>query len=222
MRGGEKGAPSGLRPPALASSDRSPHTRPSSPRGGSAYLCHIHRLGRSTGGGGHRVHGSLQTSAAATRTPPPVAEAGWEFVHIAVDDHSRLASATWSRTKRPRPRSPSLATGSPASPVTGSASSGSSQTTAAPTSRPCTRSPARDSRSVAYARPPRRTQRAGKAEPFIRIVPFSPAGLRRPATAQAANAPQPLTAGSGTSTIDDRTQPPTPVTRTHLLGSYNC
>ncbi len=55
----------------------------------------VKKLGRIAGGAGHRVHGGRQhytgsyTDAAGRRH----GKAGWEFVHIAVDDHSRLAYA---------------------------------------------------------------------------------------------------------------------------------
>jgi transposase InsO family protein len=55
----------------------------------------VKKLGRITGGAGHRVHGGLQhysgrSTDAAGRLR---GKAGWEFVHIAVDDYSRLAYA---------------------------------------------------------------------------------------------------------------------------------
>src|SRR5262249_38816867 len=55
----------------------------------------VKKLGRIGRGAGHRVHGGLQHStgrhpAAAGRLR---GSAGWEFVHIAVDAHGRLAYA---------------------------------------------------------------------------------------------------------------------------------
>jgi transposase InsO family protein len=55
----------------------------------------VKKLGRITGGAGHRVHGGPQhysgrSTDAAGRLR---GKAGWEFVHIAVDDYSRLAYA---------------------------------------------------------------------------------------------------------------------------------
>jgi transposase InsO family protein len=55
----------------------------------------VKKLGRITRGAGHRVHGGLQhytgryTDAAGRLR----GTAGWEFVHIAIDDYSRLAYA---------------------------------------------------------------------------------------------------------------------------------
>jgi transposase InsO family protein len=42
---------------------------------------------------GHRVTGSKRGQAKTHRDGKPVSLAGWEFVHIAIDDHSRLAYA---------------------------------------------------------------------------------------------------------------------------------
>jgi transposase InsO family protein len=62
----------------------------------------VKKLGRITGGAGHRVHGGLQhytarhNDAAGRRR----GTAGWEFVHIAVDDYSRLAYAEVLRDER--------------------------------------------------------------------------------------------------------------------------
>ncbi len=42
---------------------------------------------------GHRVTGDRRGQASTHRNGKPVRLAGWEFVHVAVDDHSRLAYA---------------------------------------------------------------------------------------------------------------------------------
>jgi transposase InsO family protein len=42
---------------------------------------------------GHRVTGSRRGQATTHRNGKPVRLAGWEFVHVAIDDHSRLAYA---------------------------------------------------------------------------------------------------------------------------------
>jgi transposase InsO family protein len=42
---------------------------------------------------GHRVTGNRRGQAKTHRNGKPVSLAGWEFVHIAIDDHSRLAYA---------------------------------------------------------------------------------------------------------------------------------
>ena len=55
----------------------------------------VKKLGRITRGAGHRVHGGLQhyTGRHLDAAGRIRGSAGWEFVHIAVDDHSRLAYA---------------------------------------------------------------------------------------------------------------------------------
>jgi transposase InsO family protein len=55
----------------------------------------VKKLGRITRGAGHRVHGGLQHYTGRHRDAAGRlrGSAGWEFVHIAVDDHSRLAYA---------------------------------------------------------------------------------------------------------------------------------
>ena len=71
---------------------------------------------------------------------------------------------------------------------------------------------------------PYRPQTNGKAERFIRTL-FWVAGPTAPSTPQAQNAPKPLTAGSGTTTIAAHTKPSaerTPITRlNNLLGTYS-
>ena len=55
----------------------------------------VKKLGRITRGAGHRVHGGLQhyTGCHLDAAGRLRGSAGWEFVHIAIDDHSRLAYA---------------------------------------------------------------------------------------------------------------------------------
>ena len=55
----------------------------------------IKKLGRIHNGPGHRVTGSRRNQRATTYTPDGrrIGDAGWEFVHVAIDDHSRLAYA---------------------------------------------------------------------------------------------------------------------------------
>ena len=64
-------------------------------RAGELVHIDVKKLGRISRGAGHRVHGGLQhytgrhlDAAGRLRGSP-----GWEFVHIAVDDYSRLAYA---------------------------------------------------------------------------------------------------------------------------------
>ena len=148
---------------------------------------------------------------------------GWEYVHVAVDDYSRLAYAEVLADEKATtavgflaPRARVLP------PLRHHASSSCSPTTAAATARrrARTRLP-HDSASATSAPAP--TGRRQTAKQNASSAPCSPAGPTARSTAQATNAPPPLTAGSGTTTIDARHsalghQPP--VTRTNLLGSY--
>jgi transposase InsO family protein len=55
----------------------------------------VKKLGRISRGAGHRIHGGLQhyTGRHLDAAGRVRGSAGWEFVHIAVDDYSRLAYA---------------------------------------------------------------------------------------------------------------------------------
>lgn len=61
----------------------------------------VKKLGRIKDGGGHRIHGR----GPGTRQPG----IGWDFVHVAIDDHSRLAYAEVCADERERPPLPSRA-----------------------------------------------------------------------------------------------------------------
>jgi transposase len=109
-------------------------------------------------------------------------------------------------TRKPRPRSPSYAARSPSTRATASALSGCSPTTARPTARPSTRSPAARSASATPARAP--TGPRPTARPSASSGPCSTAGpTAARSTPQAQNAPPHLTAGSTTTTITADTQP---------------
>ena len=95
-----------------------------------------------------------------------------------------------------------------------------------PTARPSTPSPAARSASATCAPGP--TGRAPTARPSASSAPCSPAGPTARSTAQAENAPQPLTAGSGPTTIAAHTAPSAtsrPIARlnelNNLAGSYS-
>jgi transposase InsO family protein len=64
-------------------------------RSAAGELIHIDvkKLGRITNGPGHRVTGSRKNQRRTTYTPDGrrTGDAGWEFVHVCVDDFSRLA-----------------------------------------------------------------------------------------------------------------------------------
>jgi transposase InsO family protein len=55
------------------------------PRPGDMVHLDIKKLGRIKQGGGHRIHGRCAKTHQSLQ--------GWDFVHIAIDDHSRLAYA---------------------------------------------------------------------------------------------------------------------------------
>ena len=64
-------------------------------RSAAGELIHIDvkKLGRISNGPGHRVTGSRKNQRRTTYTPDGrrIGDAGWEFVHVCVDDFSRLA-----------------------------------------------------------------------------------------------------------------------------------
>src|SRR5262249_46784982 len=169
----------------------------------------VKKLGRISRGAGHRVHGGLQhyTGRHLDAAGRLRGSAGWEFVPIAVDDHSPAAPPPPKSppTKKPAPRPLPPAAPASSSSATASRSSEPSPTTAAPTSLPCTRSLANDSASATSA--PGRADRKQTARQSASSAPSSPAGPTARSTTQATNAQPPLTAGSGTTTIDDNTQP---------------
>ncbi len=71
-------------------------TRSERSRPGELVHVDVKRLGRIQGGAGKRVSGGVRTHYNHVRTDAEGRRrqtAGWEFVHIAVDDHSRLAYA---------------------------------------------------------------------------------------------------------------------------------
>ena len=147
------------------------------------------------------------TTPAARSTPPAVCAARRAGSSSTSPSTTTAASPTpkYSQTRKRPPRSASSAARSPSSPATGSRSSASSPTTAAPTSPPCTRSPAAHSASATYAHG--HADHRQTAKQSASSAPCSTAGPTAPSTAQATNAPEHLTAGSATTTINDDTQP---------------
>jgi hypothetical protein len=83
----------------------------------------VKKLGRLLPGGGHRVHGR---DSAQHRTRDRQRRPGWDVVHAAVEDHSRLAYVeVLADEQAPRPAPGSCAAPALGSPATASASSGS-------------------------------------------------------------------------------------------------
>jgi transposase len=70
----------------------------------------VKKLGRIERGAGHRATGRRRTNP-RKRDGSGVDRhiVGWEYVHVCVDDYSRLAQARYSVTRRPPPRSGSCA-----------------------------------------------------------------------------------------------------------------
>ncbi len=65
-------------------------------RAGELIHIDVKKLGRIQGGAGHRVHGHRRLQRPVTKTNAAGQrenQTGWEFVHIAIDDASRLAYA---------------------------------------------------------------------------------------------------------------------------------
>src|SRR6266542_2189565 len=110
-----------------------------------------------------------------------------------------------SVTNEQRPLPASCAAHSPSTAATASSSSACSPTTAPATAASCTHSPAASSVSATCGRGPIGPRQTGK--PNDSSAHSSLAGPTARSTDQAANAPEPLTAGSGTTTIDADTQP---------------
>ena len=184
----------------------------------------IKKLGRIEGGAGKRVGGRAKGSYRprrhrSPRRPPR--HDGWEFVHIAIDDYSRLAyaevlpdeKATTAIGFLKRALAFFARHGIQVERIL--TDNGSAYISTASTHSPAAALGIRHLRTR-----PRRPQTNGKAERFIRTC--STAGPTARSTAQATNEPKPLTAGSGTTTIARRHsalghQPPT--SRTNLLGA---
>jgi hypothetical protein len=89
------------------------------PRPGDLVHLDIKKLGRIPSGGGHRVHGRADgvTNRRADR-----GAGGYDYLHAAVDDHSRLAYVELLGDERPRAAPGSGAAPTAGSPCTASAS----------------------------------------------------------------------------------------------------
>ena len=187
----------------------------------------VKKLGRIQGGAGHRD--DRQPRHYTTRRPTAAgrrrgATVGWDYVHVAIDDCTRLAYAEVLADEKA-----STAVGVPAprdrvlSPATASPSSVCMTDNGARLPlRRSTRSPAARSASATCA--PGHDARRPTARPSASSAPCSAAGPTARSTAPAENAPQPLTAGSGATTITADTQPSAANHPSHrlnnLLGTY--
>ena len=152
----------------------------------------IKKLGRIEGGAGKRVGGRAPRHY--SRTSPTAAGSrrgtiGWEYVHVAVDDHSRLAYAEVLPDEKAATAIGFLRRAVAYYRATASRSSASSPTTAPPTSQPSTRSPAASSASATSAPAPpaanKRQSRTLHPHPAQRLglrrdLPLKPRTHRRP------------------------------------------
>ena len=163
------------------------------------------------------------TPAAHRRATVRAILAGWDFVHIAIDDATRLAYAESSPTRRRSPRSPSCGAPSPSSPATAFTVERLLTDNGSPyrSTDPRDRLPPLGIRHLRTRPRPPADQRQGRA---LHPHPARRLGLRRDLRLEHANAPLPLTAGSGTTTIAADTKPSAATTITrlnNLLGSYS-
>ncbi len=130
---------------------------------------------------------------------------GWEYVHVAIDDATRLAYAEVLPDEKAAPRSDSCDERSRSSSVTACRSANCSQTTGRLIAPPFMRSPAEHS-AFATCEPghadPRPTARQSASS-----ARCSEAGPTARSTAQAPSAQPPLTAGYGPITIDADIKP---------------
>ncbi len=169
----------------------------------------VKKLGRIHQGAGHRFAGKPgQRRAAGSRADAEGSRrnlVGWEYVHVCIDDATRLAYVEVLDNEKA-----TTAIGFLRRAVAHFASYGItterlSPTTARPTDPPSTRSPAAPSASVTSAPGPTDPRPTAKSNGSS--APCSAAGPTAPSTAQAPNATPPSPAGSTRTTPDDHTAP---------------
>jgi transposase len=172
----------------------------------------VKKLGRIKGGAGGRVTGPKHHYNATLTDRPGKRRktVGYEYVHVAVDDYSRLAYAEVLLDEKASTAAGFLrrAVAFYRPPRHPSRTDPHRQRRLLPRRRPRRRLPAPRDQTPTHAPPPG-PKPTGK--PSASSAPCSPVGPTARSTAQAANALPPLTAGSGTTTIagDTRTRPPT-------------
>jgi transposase InsO family protein len=167
----------------------------------------VKKLGRIVGGAGWRVRGGRQhrNPVITDATGKPRRTVGYEYVHIAVDDYSRLAYAEVLPDEKATTAAGFLRRAVAfyrryGIGVEAILSDNGGAYISVVHALACRHLQIKHLRSRPY-----RPQTNGKAERFIRTLIAGWA--HAPSTAQATNAPPPLTAGSGTTTIDADTQP---------------
>jgi len=165
----------------------------------------IKKLGRIRGGVGHRVSGSRASQRKVTVDGRRTGHAGWDYVHVAVDDYSRLAYVEVLNDERATTAAGFLRRaiaffaryGITVERLLTDNGSAYRATIHALTCRAL---------GIRHLRTrPYRPQTNGKAERFIRTMLNGWAYGAIYGSAK--NAPSPLTAGSGTTTINADTQP---------------
>jgi len=172
----------------------------------------IKRLGKIQRGAGARITGMANRGSRPRRKDPLGVSrqtAGWECVHIAIDDCTRLAYAEVLPDQSRRTVIGFLRRAVAFYAATASPCSGSLPITAAPTAPRSTLPPAAPSESATYAPAPT------DPKPTARLngssAPSWAAGPTARSTAPAPNAPPPLTDGSGTTTITQTLSPRPPI-----------
>jgi len=167
----------------------------------------VKKLGRIYGGAGKRITGHKRNpyKTKVDRAGVNRKIIGWDYVHIAIDDATRLAYAEVLGDEKATTAIAFLRRAVAFFKRHGMPSRSCSPTTARPTARPFTRSPAAPSASATYAPVP--VARRPTAKPSASSAPCSAAGPTARSTTQAPTAPPPLTDGSGTTTIADDTKP---------------
>ena len=163
----------------------------------------VKKLGRIERGAGHRVTGKRRRNP-RKRDLDGIdrSHVGWEYVHVAIDDSTRLAYAEVLADEKAVTVVGSSNARSRSSPSTASPSSSCLPITAPDTAPQSTQSPAAHCASATYDTrlPPKPT-----AKPNASSAPSSADGPTALSTAP--SAPLPLTAGSGTTTTSEDTQP---------------
>ena len=166
----------------------------------------VKKLGRDQRGAGHRVTGTPRSQNANRRGAPARAPKGWEFVHVCVDDATRLAYVEVLADEQGDDAPPAFLRRA----VAFYAAYGITVQRVMSDNGACYRStltPSPAARSACATCAPAPTGRAPTAKPSASSAPCSPAGPTAPSTAPAPNAPPPLTAGSGPTTIAAHTAP---------------
>jgi transposase len=167
----------------------------------------VKKLGRIQGGAGKRVT-RIRRNPKRSRTDAEGVERrliGWEYVHIAIDDATRLAYVEVLADEKAATAVGFLRRAIKHFADYGVTVERSSPTTARPIAPPCTPSPAARSASATCA--PGRTGRRPTARQSVSSAPCWAAGPTARSTPQAPNATPLWPAGSTSTIADDHTAP---------------